>query len=322
MLMDLGLLSAGLLLLMFSADKFVYGASNVARKLGLSPMIIGLTIVAMGSSAPEMFIAAQASLQAKPDTAIGNVLGSNIANICLILGITALIKAIKVDSATLKVELPIMLAASMLAAWLLVDGHFQRHEAYILMAAFIAAMGYLISRALTQRKLDKLADTSPLEPELDLPRSIGWLIFGIVLLPISADLMVDGAVGIAKTFGISDLVIGLTIMAIGTSLPELAASVASVLKGEDDLAIGNVVGSNLFNILAVLAIPGLIAPGAIDAAAASRDNYLMLASAFLLVGLLMLSRQPRSIKRWQGGLLLICFLAYQGVLLSSNTQIS
>ncbi|BCV46545.1 sodium:calcium antiporter [Shewanella algae] len=320
MLFNIFLLLAGLSVLVWSADKFVYGAGAFARNLGLPPMLIGLTIVAMGSSAPEMFVAASASMAGMPDTAVGNVLGSNVANVSLILGLTSLLGAIAVSSRTLKREIPMMLGATVLAGYFLHDEYLSRSEGVILLALFFGLMGYLIWHALTNKTKDPLADEADAEIPKDVPtaKAVLWLIIGLVLLPLSADWMVDGAVGIAKSFGLSDLVIGLTIIAVGTSLPELAACVAGVLKKEDDLAIGNIVGSNLFNILAVLAIPGLIAPGVIDAAAAGRDFYMVLGTSCALALLVLSTGKQRELKRWHGALLLISFIGYQYSLFQSH----
>ncbi|WP_076415879.1 calcium/sodium antiporter [Shewanella sp. UCD-KL12] len=316
MLFNIFLLIAGLGALVWSADKFVYGAAAFARNLGLPPMLIGLTIVAMGSSAPEMFVAATASMDGMTDTAIGNVLGSNIANITLILGLTALLGAIAVSSQTLLREIPLMLAATAIAGYFLHDGFLSRMEGFMLMGLFFMLMGYLIWHGLTNKKQDPLADESDEEIPTGVPTSkaIMWLVVGIVLLPLSADWMVQGAVGIAKAYHLSDLVIGLTIIAIGTSLPELAACVAGVLKKEDDLAIGNIVGSNLFNILAVLALPGIIAPGEVDAAASTRDFYMVLATSSALAVFILLSGRARALKPWHGVVLLFTFIAYQAFL--------
>ncbi|MCL1146606.1 calcium/sodium antiporter [Shewanella sp. 10N.261.52.F9] len=319
MLFNIFMLIAGLGALVWSADKFVFGAAAFARNLGLPPMLIGLTIVAMGSSAPEMFVAATASLEGMTDTAIGNVLGSNIANITLILGITALLGAISVSSQTLKREIPMMLIATLIVGYFLYDGFLTRIEGISLLVLFIGLMGYLIWHGLHSKNRDALAEEAESEIPADVPtaKAILWLVVGMVLLPLSADWMVQGAVGIAKAYHLSDLVIGLTIIAVGTSLPELAACVAGVLKKEDDLAIGNIVGSNLFNILAVLAIPGIIAPGAVDAAASTRDFYMVLATSSALAILILLSGRARQLKPWHGVVLLITFIAYQALLFLS-----
>ncbi|MFT5234985.1 MAG: cation:H+ antiporter [Shewanella sp.] len=316
MLFNIFMLIVGLIALVWSADKFVYGAAAFARNFGLPPMLIGLTIVAMGSSAPEMFVAATASMEGMTDTAIGNVLGSNVANITLILGLTALLGAIAVSSQTLKREIPLMILATAIAGYFLHDGMLTRIEGFMLLGLFFILMGYFIWNAVTNKKQGIQEDEADSEIPTGVPTSkaIMWLVVGIILLPLSADWMVQGAVGIAKAYHLSDLVIGLTIIAIGTSLPELAACIAGVLKKEDDLAIGNIVGSNLFNILAVLAIPGIIAPGAVDAAASTRDFYMVLGTSCALAVFILLSGRARSLKRWHGVVLLCTFIAYQLVL--------
>ncbi|WP_445773195.1 calcium/sodium antiporter [Shewanella sp.] len=320
MLINILMLIAGLAVLVWSADRFVYGAAAFARNLGLPPMLIGLTIVAMGSSAPEMFVAATASMDGMRDTAIGNVLGSNIANITLILGLTALLGAISVGSTTLKREIPLMLAATVFAGYTLHDGNLTRAEGIMLTVLFLALMGYFIWQATANKTPDALDNDLESEIPKNVPtfHAIIWLTVGIILLPLSAGWMVDGAVGIAKFYGLSDLVIGLTIIAVGTSLPELAACIAGVLKKEDDLAIGNIVGSNLFNILAVLAIPGLIAPGVIDAQASGRDFYMVLGTSAALAVLVLSSGAKKQLTRWHGALLLITFIAYQVAVFQSH----
>ncbi|TKB51240.1 calcium/sodium antiporter [Ferrimonas sediminicola] len=315
MLLNLLLLAGGLALLVWSADRFVYGAAAIARNLGLPSLIIGLTIVSMGSSAPEMMVSATAALEGRGDTAIGNVLGSNIANITLILGATALLRPLVVSSSTLKREMPLMMAGTLLAGYLLSDLDLSRTDGLLLAAAFVIILGYLCVQAWQNRDSDPLGRESDEEIPRDLstPMALVWLVLGMALLPLASNWMVDGAVGIAQWFGMSDLVIGLTIIAIGTSLPELAACIAGVLKNEDDLAIGNVVGSNLFNILAVLAVPALLAPGPVDANAAGRDLYMMMATS--LAPLLLLWMKKRQVlSRAEGLILLVVFIAYQGML--------
>mgnify|MGYP000403886500 FL=1 len=327
MLEHVGILLVALSVLVWSADKFVLGASSLAKNLGVSPMIIGLTIVAMGSSAPEMMVAAAASIQGSPDTAIGNAIGSNIINIALVLGFTVLIKPLVVSSTTIKQELPLLLVITLLAYWIFSDDYFSFAEGIGLMIGFICFISVLLFRAIRQRKNSPIDDPMLLEAELEIPESTNtlnaffWLVCGITLLIVSAHFLVDSAVFIAKAYGISDLVIGLTIIAIGTSLPELAASIASILKKEDDLAMGNIVGSNIFNLLAVLPFAGIIAPGAVNAEASLRDTPIMLGITVLLF-LLCFSRKSGSFRltRLKGALLLICFIAYQ-VLLFSQTSI-
>ncbi len=313
MLVQIGIFLVGLLVLSWSADRFVYGASALAKNLGVSPMMIGLTIVAMGSSAPEIVVSATASFDGAPNTGIGNAIGSNITNIAMVLGITALIKPLLVSSATLKREFPVLFFVCLVAAYFLHDGQFLFYEGVILLVMFalvLLGMGYL---SIKVDKNDPLVDENELEIPSDVSTSAAvlWVIVGLVMLPLSAHFLVDSAVFIAKHFGISDLVIGLTIIAIGTSLPELAACIAGVLKGEDDLAMGNIIGSNIFNILAVLGMPAVIAPGIIDPNAAGRDLLVMLGLTVLLLIFSFNFVGTRRINRFEGAALLACFIGYQ-----------
>ena len=306
----------GLVVLSWSADRFIFGASALARNFGVAPMMIGLTIVAMGSSAPEIVVAATSSFAGNTDFAVGNAVGSNITNIALVLGITALIKPIIVSSMTLKRELPFMLVVTLLGVYFLADSELSRIEGIVLMTFFpivIAGMAWLSFKV---DKNDPLIEETDTDIPRDVPtvKAVFWVIVGLILLPASAHFLVESAVFIAKHFGISDLVIGLTIIAIGTSLPELAACVAGVLKGEDDLALGNIIGSNIFNLLAVLAMPGLIAPGLIDASAANRDSLVMLGLSILLFVFCFNLRGSRRINRFEAFTFIIIFLGYQYVL--------
>jgi cation:H+ antiporter len=326
MLEHVGILLIAFIVLVWSADKFVYGASSLARNLGVSPMIIGLTIVAMGSSAPEMMVAAAASLQGNPDTAIGNAIGSNITNIALVLGLTVLVKPLVVSSSTIKQELPLLLILTILAYWILSDDLFSLPEGIALAVSFFCFIFILLIKAIKQRKNNTIDDPMIIEAEQELPeatstgKSIVWLFVGITLLVISAHFLVGSAIFIAKAYGISDLVIGLTVIAIGTSLPELAASIASIMKKEDDLAMGNIVGSNIFNILAVLPFAGIIAPGAINPEASFRDAPVMMAITGLLF-ILCFSRKSGYFRltRAKGALLVLCFIAYQVLLFNQIT---
>jgi cation:H+ antiporter len=307
-----------LVVLSWGADRFVFGASVLAKNIGVSPMIIGLTIVAMGSSAPEIMIAATASFNGNINTAVGNALGSNITNIALVLGLTALLKPLSIASSTLKKEMPVLLLVSLLAVYFLSDHLLLKVEGIILITLFFAVIGGLTWVSFNMEKGD------PLQPETEneIPSGVStsiavmWLIVGMILLPASAYFMVDSAEVIARYFGLSELVIGLTIIAIGTSLPELAACIAGVLKNEDDLALGNIIGSNIFNLLAVLAMPGLIAPGVIDENAATRDSYVMLGLTILLIVFSFNLKGSRCINRTEGICLITCFCVYQYLLFS------
>lgn len=316
MLEATGLLIVGLILLVWSADKLVFGAAAIARNVGISPLVIGMTILAMGSSAPEMMVSATAALDGKTDTAVGNVLGSNIANIALILGITALIKPLSISSMVLRRELPLMVGVTLLSGLLLWNSYLGFYEGillFVLFAVFILAMLHI------SRKEQQNGDALLAECESEIPtdvsnkKAIIWVVIGLILLPFAASMLVDNSVIIAKYFGMSDLVIGLTIIAVGTSLPELAASLAGVLKGEDDMAVGNIIGSNVFNILAVMGIPGILNPSILSDSIMGRDFWVMLAVSLLLV--IMALGKSRSINRLEGAVLFIIFIAYQGYLL-------
>ena len=318
MLIQVIIFLIGLAVLSWAADKFVYGASALAKNIGVSPMMIGLTIVAMGSSAPEIVVSATASFAGNPDTAVGNAIGSNITNVALVLGITALIKPLLVSSTTLKRELPALLVVTLIAVYILSDGVLSLVEGIVLITMFAFTLVGMAWLSLKVEKNDPLIAETEDEIPSDVSNSsaVFWVIVGLILLPLSAHFLVESAVFIAKYFGISDLVIGLTIIALGTSLPELAASVAGVLKGEDDLALGNIIGSNIFNLLAVLGMPGLISPGVLDANAASRDAVVMLGLTILLFVFCFNLRGTRQINRFEGGAFVIMFFAYQYILFS------
>ncbi|HBC3978131.1 TPA: calcium/sodium antiporter [Vibrio parahaemolyticus] len=312
MLEAVALLIVGLVLLVWSADKLVFGSAAIARNVGISPLVIGMTILAMGSSAPEMMVSATAAWDGKTDTAVGNVLGSNIANIALILGITALIKPLSISSAVIRRELPLMIAVTVLAGILLWNSHLGFYEGVLLFVLFGA---FLFAMLQISRKEQKSGDAFLEDQESEIPQGVSnpkaimWVVIGLILLPLAASLLIDNAVIIAKHFGMSDLVIGLTIIAIGTSLPELAASLAGVLKGEDDMAVGNIIGSNVFNILAVMGLPGIINPSTLSEYAMGRDFWVMLGVSLLLVAMCL--GKSRSINRLEGAILFTCFLGYQ-----------
>ncbi|WP_046005323.1 calcium/sodium antiporter [Pseudoalteromonas rubra] len=314
MVLSFVILILGFIALVWSADRFVYGAAALAKNLGVPTLIVGLTIVAMGSSAPEMMVAAQAALVDKTDTAVGNAVGSNIANILMVLGITALLRPLGVGSGILKREMPLLVVVS-LAAWLIIsDNQFSALEGWLLLIGFFVFIGGLIYISKTGKtdQDDPLISEACDEVPSDVPMSkaLFWLVVGMILLPVSADYLVDAAVDIAKYFGMSDLLIGLTIIAIGTSLPELAACVAGVLKNEDDLVLGNIIGSNIFNILAVLSIAGILNPATLDSNIASRDIYVMLGATAALVLMSVSLKGRRQINRVEGGLLLGAFCGY------------
>ncbi|MBU2885447.1 calcium/sodium antiporter [Gilvimarinus agarilyticus] len=268
--------------LIWSADKFVGGAAALANNYGVSKLIIGLTIVALGTSAPEVLVSLNASLQGQGDLAIGNALGSNLANIGLVLGATALIAALPVQNHLLKTEMPVLLLITALAGWFLWDAHLSRGEGVALLLALPCAMALIIwSKRHHPEEIDDDI------PNMSRGRALFWFVFGLAALVVSSDILVRGASDLALHFGVSPLVIGLTVVAVGTSLPELAASVTSALKGHHDIAIGNVIGSNLFNLLAVMSLPGVIAPLAMEPAVFHRD-YLAMAALTALLALALL----------------------------------
>ena len=309
----------GLALLVWSADRFVEGSASAARHFDMPPLLIGMVIVGFGTSAPEMLVSALAASQGKPGIALGNAYGSNITNIALILGVTALISPIAVHSQVLRKELPILTLVTALAAWQIRDGGITRFDAVVLLVVFGGLMAWTIWQGM-QKKADTLG--SEIEQEMKartmpLRRAVFWLVVGLVLLIVSSRILVWGAVEIANAFGVSDLIIGLTIVAIGTSLPELASSIIATRRGEHDIALGNVLGSNLFNTLAVVGIAGSIRPLAVGPEVFSRD---MLVMAGLTLSLFIFGygfRGPGRINRIEGAALLSCYVGYTAYLVST-----
>jgi len=309
----------GLGLLVWSADRFVGGSAAVARHFGMPPLLIGMVIVGFGTSAPEMSVSALSSLQGNPAIALGNAYGSNIANIALILGLAALISPIAVHSDVLRKELPILTLVTFLAGFQLWDGQLSRIDAYILLLVFAGLMGWTIWQGV-RRKDDNLAveieQAFKAEP-IPLGRAFFWLVVGLIVLVGSSRVLVWGAVALAHRFGVSDLVVGLTVVAIGTSLPELASSVIAARKQEHDIALGNVLGSNLFNTLAVVGIAGAIKPADVPDGLLTRDLPVMVLLTLSLFVIGYGFRGPGRINRIEGGLLLAAFLVYTGWLVAS-----
>lgn len=313
--MTLALLAilGGFALLVWSADRFVEGAAAAARHAGMPSLLIGMVIVGFGTSAPEMVVSAMAALDGNPDLALGNALGSNIVNTGLILGITALVAPIAVHSKIIRKELPLLFVIGLFAGVMFWNGALSRVEALTLLVGFFGLVGWTIFAALRGRGDTLEADTDKelAAHAMPLNRAIFWLVVGLVLLIASSRILVWGAVTIAQALGVSDLIIGLTIVALGTSLPELAASVIAARKGEHDIAIGNVVGSNMFNILAVIGIAGVIAPMPhLSPEVLTRDWPVMMA---MTAGLFVMAygfRDEGRINRMEGSLLLIAFAAY------------
>jgi cation:H+ antiporter len=300
----------GLILLVISSDKFIENAALVAEKLNVSPMIIGITLVALGTSAPEMVVSAIAAFDNAPEIAVGNVLGSNIANIALVFGITLLFSSIPIAKGLSTKEVPLVLAITALTGFLLYDQNLSAWDGIILIIAFIIILSLLLSG--NKDLASEIEDELPDDNGSSIGKSLVIAILGLAVLIGSSKLLVWGAIGIATALGVSELVIGLTIVAIGTSLPELAASVSSVRKGHHDIAIGNVLGSNIFNLATVLPLPALIAPGLINENVVSRDYpwVLGLTIALALAVYVFKKAKNNSIPRWIGLPLLISYGVY------------
>jgi cation:H+ antiporter len=322
-LMTFVYLIAGLVLLVAGAEVLVRGAAKLAAQFGIPPLIIGLTVVAFGTSAPETAVSVQAALDGSGDLAIGNVVGSNIANVLFILGLTALIAPLIVSRQLIRLDVPIMIGASLLTFALAWDGSLSKLDGAILFAGIVAYTAFLIISSHKQKPLED--DEFSKEFGLDEPVkpyawaiNLGLIIVGLVLLVSGSNFLVEGAVTLARTLGISELVIGLTVVAVGTSLPELATSVLAAIKGERDIAVGNIVGSNIFNLLCVLGLASLVSPQAISVAANALafDFPVMIAVA---VACLPIFFAGYRINRWEGLLFLAYYVAYTVYLVLSST---
>lgn len=302
----------GLLALVVGAEALVRGASRLAVSWGISPLVVGLTVVAFGTSAPEMAVSVDAALAGSSDLAIGNVVGSNVANILLILGISALVAPLLVAEQIIRQEIPVMIGASLLVVVMALDGGIGRIEAVLLFALVIAYTVFLViqSRRATQATEEEFATEIPTS-QWDRHWGVQavLVIGGLALLVLGADWLVGAAVAFAKVMGVSDLVIGLTVVAVGTSMPEIATSLIAALRGQRDIAVGNVVGSNIFNLLAVLGAAGIVSTGGLVVPDAARnfDLWVMLAVAFACLPILLTGRE---IARWEGGVFLGYYAAY------------
>lgn len=310
----------GLAVLVWSADRFVEGAAAVARHLGMAPLVIGMVIIGFGTSAPEMVVSALASMQGNPALALGNAYGSNITNIALVLGITALLAPIAVKSVVIRREMPVLIAITLLSAVFLLDYQITRLEAVLLLVVFLGYMGWSVWIG-SKSSDDSLAAEYTQEIDshpLPMKPAIIWLIVGLLLLIVSSRALVWGAVNIAVSLGVSDLVIGLTVVAIGTSLPELASAIAATRKNEHDLALGNVIGSNMFNTLAVVGIAGAIEPVSLEPLVLSRDWVAMaILTLLLMVFGIRKARQGR-INRVHGIIFICLYLLYTLYLLKTG----
>ncbi len=303
----------GLLLLIWGADRFVHGAAATARNLGVPPLLIGLTIVALATSAPEILVSLVAALRGEPDLAIGNAIGSNIANIGLVLGVVAILRPIELKSATLRREMPALLAVTLLTVSLFLDSFLSRVDGFVLLTGLVIVMIWLTRLGF------RSSSTDPLQAEFDaeIPKhmsmrvAIIWLLIGIGTLLLGAYLMVDGAIGVAATLGVSEVVIGITMVALATSLPELAVSAVAAFRGEYGLAIGNIVGSNIFNLLAVLGVAATIQPAVLPPSVLTLHIFVMVAFTLVLFAMTYEYEGRGRISRFEGCALFVAYLAYQ-----------
>ena len=320
MLANLLLVIAGLVLLIWGADRFVHGEAATARNLGVAPLMIGLTVVAFATSAPEILVSVVAALQGEPGLAFGNAIVSNLVNIGLVLGMTALIRPIRLESATLRLEMPALLAVTLLTVSLFLDTFLSRIDGIVMLTGLVIVMVWLARLGLRSAANDPIAMDYEAEipTDVSMPMAIVWLIVGLGTLLVGAELLVDGAIGIAKMMGVSEVVIGITIVAFGTSLPELAVSLASALKGEYGLAIGNIVGSNIFNLLAVIGIAATIEPATLAPSVLSLHIFVMVAFTLVLFAMTYDYDGKSRLSRLEGLALLLAYVAYSGYVVAQN----
>ena len=311
----------GFSLLVWSADKFLSGAANTARNLGVSEMIIGLTVVSIGTSSPEIVVALTAALEGNPLLAVGNAIGSNIANIGLVLGITALVAPLLFSKQVLQVELPCLLGVTLLALILVFDLALGMLDGILLLGALLLLCLLVYKRSSRHPEMaDSIRGELGELPAMSTSKGLLWLLAGLALLVISSELLVWSATEIAQRLGVSSMIIGLTVVAVGTSLPELAATVGSAIKGHADIAIGNVVGSNILNILAVLSLPGLITVTQLESAALWRDCGTMLALTLLLALFAYGINSRTVITRFEGSVLLLAWIGYNALLIEQASR--
>ncbi len=320
MLGNIGETFVGLVLLIWGADRFVHGAAATARNLGVAPLLIGLTIVAFATSAPEVLVAIVAASRGETDLAVGNAIGSNIANIGLVLGTVAMIRPIEMTSATLRREMPALLAVSLLTVSLFLDSYLSRVDGFVLMTGLLIVMVWLVRLSIRS----SASDSMTAEYEAEIPRDLSmrsavlWLIVGLAVLLFGAMFMVDGAIEIARALGVTELVIGILLVAVATSLPELAVSLVSALKGEYGLALGNIVGSNTFNSLAVIGIAAIIEPAALPPSVLSLHIFVLVAFTLVLFAMTYDYDDKGHISRLEGAALLAAYLAYIGYVVAQN----
>ena len=320
MLGNIAELVAGLLLLIWGADRFVHGAAATARNLGVAPLLIGLTIVAFATSAPEILVSIVAASRGETDLAVGNAIGSNIANIGLVLGTVAIIKPIEMTSATLRREMPALLAVSLLTVSLFLDSYLSRVDGFVLMTGLLIVMVWLVRIGVRS----SASDTLTADYEAEIPRDMSmrtaiiWLVIGLATLLFGAEFMVNASLEIARALGVTELVIGILLVALATSLPELAVSLVSALKGEYGLALGNIVGSNTFNSLAVIGVAAIIHPAALPPSVLSLHIFVLVAFTLVLFAMTYDYDGKGHISRLEGAALLIAFIAYDGYVVMQN----
>ncbi|PIE42295.1 MAG: calcium/sodium antiporter [Gammaproteobacteria bacterium] len=316
MLLDIIYVVVGLIVLVWSADKLIDGAAATATHFGMSPLLVGMLIIGFGTSAPEMVVSAFAAFDGNPGIALGNAYGSNIANIGLVLAITALLYPLTVSSRIVRREIPLLMLATLLSFALFYDTLITRIEAAIMLAAMLVLLIYSTFYSGDDDALvDEFAQRNEDEFKTPLSKSLLWLVLGLVLLLLSSHYLIQGAVGIAEYFGVSDLIIGLTVIAIGTSLPELASSIAAAKKGESDIVLGNIIGSCLFNALAVVGIAAAIRPVDIEPIFLSRDFTVATLLTVLLWIFAFGLRKPTEINKKAGAIFLLCYVGYTAYLL-------
>ncbi len=320
MLGNIAEIFAGLVLLIWGADRFVHGAAATARNLGVAPLLIGLTVVAFATSAPEILVAIVDAARGQTDLAVGNAIGSNIANIGLVLGTVAIIRPIEMTSATLRREMPALLAVSLLTVSLFLDSYLSRVDGFVLLTGLLIVMVWLVRLGTRSSVSDSMTADYEAEIPRDMPMrtAIIWLIIGLAVLRVGADFMVDGAIEIARALGITELVIGILLVALATSLPELAVSLVAALKGEYGLALGNIVGSNTFNSLAVIGIAAIIHPAALPPSVLSLHIFVLVAFTLVLFAMTYDYDGKGHISRLEGVGLLVAFLAYDGYVVAQN----
>jgi len=313
---------AGLVLLIWGADRFVHGAAAGARNMGIAPLLIGLTVVAFATSAPEILVSVVASLRGEPGLAIGNAIGSNIVNIGLVLGCVALIKPIQLRSATLRREMPALLAVTLLTVSLFLDSFLSFIDGIVMLMGLIIVMIWLTRLGMRSAPSDPINQ----EYEDEIPKNVStriaiiWLLVGIGTLLVGAHLLVDGSIEIARILGVSEVVIGILLVAFGTSLPELAVSLVSAMKGEYGLAIGNIVGSNIFNLLAVIGVAATISPSSLAPSVLSLHIFVMVAFTLVLFAMTYDYDGKSELSRIEGIALLIAFIAYDTYVVLQNVR--